>query len=410
MSFVELGLSEAVCSVVSSLNFSEPTPVQKQAIPLALAQHDLIVQAQTGTGKTAAFGLSILESLQSPSGDDVYALIVVPTRELAQQVLDMLNALAKPLGQEAVALYGGVSIEPQKKHLLSKPRIVIGTPGRLLDHLHLGTLTLNALRFFILDEADRMLDMGFSSELKRLMRRLPSSRQTLLFSATYDKPVRDLANQLTHHAKQVTLESEALPTALIEQRLYQVDRKRKREFISYLIGSNNWQQVLVFAKTKQGCEQLCDELKLDGLKAASMHGDKSQGARNRALDDFKQGAVRVLVATDVAARGIDIPQLSPIINYDLPHKIEDYVHRIGRTGRAGEAGLAISIMTPGEEAIIEKIEQQIDQRLAVLFHPGYEPTYDEVAEPNSRRSRGSEKRRMKQRLKIHANRGKNSRR
>ncbi|MFD2177932.1 DEAD/DEAH box helicase [Veronia pacifica] len=390
---------------VERQGYRDPTPVQTKAIPLVLEGKDVMAGAQTGTGKTAAFALPLLHQLLSQSasvdnsGCQTKVLVVTPTRELAQQVFDKFEAYCQGTKITVVALYGGANINPQKKALTMGASIVVGTPGRLLDHIHIGTLDLSAIDTLVLDEADRMLDMGFISDIKRLMKKMPSQRQTLFFSATYPKQVTDLAYRLLDKPERVDIDESNTTATTVEQKVHPVDRKRKRELLSYLIGSKNLQQVLVFAKTRQSTENLAKELNLDGLKADAIHGERTQGARNRALKQFKSGEIRVLVATDVAARGLDIPSLDTVFNFELPHQPEDYVHRIGRTGRAGKSGLAISLVSREEEGMLNAIETLIDQRLPQEWLTGYEPDLQAEFEHKEKRGgRGGEKRRLKRQL------------
>ncbi|MUK27899.1 DEAD/DEAH box helicase [Aliivibrio fischeri] len=418
MSFASLGLTEQILTTVAELGFKEATPVQKQAIPLVLQGHDVLAGAQTGTGKTAAFGLPLIQRLiESPierheESKVVRSLILTPTRELAQQVFDSLVSYTQNTELKVVVAYGGTSINVQKENLLGGADILIATPGRLLDHLHIKTITLNQAEYLVLDEADRMLDMGFIPDIKKILRKMPDERQTLFFSATFSKKVREIAYYMLNKPKEVQVTPTNSTADTVEQMVYPVDKHRKSELLAYLIGSRNWQQVLVFTKTKQGSDELVKELKKDGIKAASINGDKSQGARLRALEEFKTGKVRALIATDVAARGLDIEQLECVINYELPFKAEDYVHRIGRTGRAGHTGKAISLMSMDEEYLLKAIETLLDTRLPQEWLQGYEPDPNApLREDRPRQSRGrsSDKRKMKAKLKIHANRGKNKR-
>ncbi|MUK41378.1 DEAD/DEAH box helicase [Aliivibrio fischeri] len=418
MSFASLGLTEQILTTVAELGFKEATPIQKQAIPLVLQGHDVLAGAQTGTGKTAAFGLPLIQRLiESPierheESKVVRSLILTPTRELAQQVFDSLVSYTQHTELKVVVAYGGTSINVQKENLLGGADILIATPGRLLDHLHIKTITLNQAEYLVLDEADRMLDMGFIPDIKKILRKMPDERQTLFFSATFSKKVREIAYYMLNKPKEVQVTPTNSTAETVEQMVYPVDKHRKSELLAYLIGSRNWQQVLVFTKTKQGSDELVKELKKDGIKAASINGDKSQGARLRALEEFKTGKVRALIATDVAARGIDIEQLECVINYELPFKAEDYVHRIGRTGRAGHTGKAISLMSMDEEYLLKAVETLLDTRLPQEWLQGYEPDPNApLREDRPRQSRGrsSDKRKMKAKLKIHANRGKNKR-
>lgn len=413
--FTQLGLDSSLVAAVERLGFDTPTAIQEQAIPKVLQGVDLLAGAQTGTGKTAAFGLPIIQLLsqaalkRDPQSNDVLALIVVPTRELAQQVYDNLSAYNQTSELHIVTAYGGTSINVQTRHLANGCDILIATPGRLLDHLYCKHIQLKKTRYLVLDEADRMLDMGFMPDIQRILKATNPDRQTLFFSATFDKRIKTLAHKMLNDPQVVQVSPANSTAEKVEQMVYPVDKKRKAELLAYLIGSKNWQQVLVFTKTKQGSDALAKELKLDGIKAASINGDKSQGARQQALDDFKSGKVRALIATDVAARGLDIAQLEQVVNFDLPYKAEDYIHRIGRTGRAGQAGLAVSLMAKDEEYLLEAIERLLDQRLPQEWLAGFEPSLIEEMEPDRaprKKSRSSEKRKMKAKLKIHAGRGK----
>lgn len=445
--FGQLGLSAPLVSAITSLGFSTPTPIQQQAIPVVLKGIDLLASAQTGTGKTAAYGLPILQFLiDNPSSsttsviDDLVtddsvtdekagethltsnrpnhsrkphnycrALILVPTRELAQQVFDDLNRYAINTEVKIVVVYGGTSIKQQQMLLSGGADIVVATPGRLLDHLFTQHLSLKQTEILVLDEADRMLDMGFMPDIERILRRLNQDRQTLFFSATFEKSVKDLAYNMLKSPIEIEVSPNNRPVDSVTQMIYPVDKKRKSELLAYLIGSRNWQQTLVFTKTKQASDALVKELKLDGIKAASINGDKSQGARQKALDDFKSGKIRALIATDIAARGIDVHQLEAVVNYDLPYKAEDYIHRIGRTGRADHQGVAVSFMSRDETYLLEAIENLLELRLPQEWLAGFEPSLvdDSNVEPSAlRQSRSAEKRKLKAKLKIHQHRGK----
>ncbi|MGF1903203.1 DEAD/DEAH box helicase [Aliivibrio sifiae] len=419
MSFASLGLSEQLLNTVSELGFKEATPIQQQAIPLVLQGHDVLAGAQTGTGKTAAFGLPLIQRLienpvsRTQNSKVIRSLILTPTRELAQQVFDSLVSYTKNTEIKVVVAYGGTSINVQKDNLVGGADILVATPGRLLDLVHINTITLNQAEYLVLDEADRMLDMGFIPDIKKILRKMPAEHQTLFFSATFSKKVREIAYYMLHKPKEVQVTPTNSTADTVEQMVYPVDKHRKSELLAYLIGSRNWQQVLVFTKTKQGSDELVKELKKDGIKAASINGDKSQGARLRALEEFKTGKVRALIATDIAARGLDIEQLECVINYELPFKAEDYVHRIGRTGRAGCTGKAISLMSSNEEYLLKAIETLLDVRLPQEWLKGYEPDPNAptIKEDHSRQSRGrsADKRKMKAKMKVHANRGKGKR-
>ncbi|HHP0489499.1 TPA: DEAD/DEAH box helicase [Vibrio harveyi] len=414
VNFADLGIEQPLVETLGGLNIVTPTPVQEKSIPHVLEGKDLLAAAQTGTGKTAAFGLPIIQTVQQQKRNGTpQALILVPTRELAQQVMDNLTQYSANTDLKIVCVYGGTSIGVQKKKLEEGTDILIATPGRLLDHLFNGNVNISKTGILVLDEADRMLDMGFWPDLQRILRRLPQTKQIMLFSATFEKRIKTIAYKLMDSPVEVEVSPANTMAETVKQMVYPVDKKRKRELLAYLIGSRNWQQVLVFTKTKQGSDELAKELKLDGIKAVSINGDKSQGARQRALDEFKEGKVRALIATDVAARGLDIQQLEQVVNFDMPFKAEDYVHRIGRTGRAGKSGLAVSLMSRDEEYLLHAIENLLDQRLPQEWLEGFEPSLIEEIEPerNSgggrRKSRSAEKRKMKAKLAIHKNRGKN---
>lgn len=433
--FHQFGLSDQLVNCVEKLGFSEPTEIQEQAIPVVLEGSDVLAGAQTGTGKTAAFGLPLIQKLVETSADfslvtsststidselnvglkrannvaHVRALILTPTRELAQQVFDNLFAYASGSDVKVVVAYGGTSINVQTANLRKGVDILVATPGRLLDHLFTKNISLARTQYLVFDEADRMLDMGFMPDIQRIMKRMNPDRQTMLFSATFDDKIRALARRLLNDPKEIQVTPQNSTADTVKQIVYPVDKQRKSELLAYLIGSRNWQQVLVFTKTKQGSDALVAELKLDGIKAASINGDKSQGARQKALEDFKNGKIRALIATDVAARGIDIVSLEQVVNYDLPFKAEDYIHRIGRTGRAGQQGFAVSLMSRDQEYLLEAIETLLDSRLPQEWLAGYEPSLQEQSEPDSgnrRKGRSAEKRKMKAKMKIHQHRGK----
>ncbi|MDK9738007.1 DEAD/DEAH box helicase [Vibrio sp. D404a] len=413
--FKQLGLSEQLLSTLETLNFTTPTSVQEQAIPLVLEGKDVLAGAQTGTGKTAAFGLPIIQRLLAsqdnviPNPKLVRALVLVPTRELAQQVFDNITSYAEGTSLKIVVAYGGTSMKVQTDNLRAGADILIATPGRLIDHMFTKNIMLSQTEVLVLDEADRMLDMGFMPDIKRILKRMNEVRQTLFFSATFDTKIKSIAHRMMQSPSEIQVTPTNSTAETVKQMVYPVDKKRKSELLAYLIGSKNWQQVLVFTKTKQGTDALVKELKLDGIKAASINGDKSQGARQKALDDFKSGKVRALIATDVAARGIDIQQLEQVVNYDMPYKAEDYVHRIGRTGRAGNSGLAISLMSHDEAYLLGAIERLLDTRLPQEWLQGFEPSPEQDVTPERSgrsKSRSAEKRKMKAKLKIHQNRGK----
>ncbi|CAM3684977.1 DEAD/DEAH box helicase [Pseudoalteromonas maricaloris] len=401
MTFSELQLHPELLSAITELGFESPTPIQEKSIPLLLSGCDLIASAQTGTGKTAAFMLPILHSMligATQGEKSVRALILTPTRELAQQVAEHTEKLVMNTNLNVVCLYGGANIGPQEKRLRAGVDVVVATPGRLLDHLIKGTLTLKNIQHLVFDEADRMLDMGFMGEIKRIMRTMPLKRQTLLFSATVDDAVLSQVKPWLNDPKRVGVESQNSTASTVTQTFYSVDEDRKRELISHLIGKNNWQQVLVFTRTKNSADSYAKELNKDGLKTAAIHGDKSQGARDKALSQFKSGEIRVLVATDVAARGIDIDSLNYVFNAELPYVAEDYVHRIGRSGRAGQNGQAISLVSIDEQWLLEEIEIFLDERFAPQWLPGYEPDLTKEPKDTRRNSGKSKKQRDKKRI------------
>jgi len=398
MTFKTFTLDAALLNAVSDAAYSQPTEIQTQAIPLILAKHDVMARAQTGTGKTAAFALPILQQVLSQKTDTqkLTALVLTPTRELAQQVYNSFVAYGKHTDIKIGLAYGGVSVKTQAEIIKSGVNILIATPGRLLDHLHTGVLSLVDLEVLVFDEADRMLDMGFKDEINRILMQTPVARQTLLFSATFDKAIYDISKTLLNNAKQIEVENKNSVVNTVEQTIYVVDADRKRELTSYLIGSKNWQQVLVFTRTKKAADDLAKEMCKDGIKTLSIHGDKSQGARDKALLAFKEGKIRALIATDVAARGIDISDLYYVINYELPYQAEDYVHRIGRTARAGKSGVAVSLLSPGEEWLLEAIEELLATKLLQQWLPGYEPDMTKVPSNSTVKGRTQSKKHARQ--------------
>lgn len=393
MTFHNLGLSTDLLRAVADSGYTEPTPIQQQAIPAILLGKDIFASAQTGTGKTAGFTLPLLQILSTTNHNKVHhtpkALILTPTRELAAQVNESVQTYGKYLSLRSAVVYGGVGIKAQIKTLSRGIDIIVATPGRLLDHLGQKTVDLSQIEILVLDECDRMLDMGFIRDIRKILATLPPSRQTLMFSATFSKPIQQLANTLLKSPTQIEVARRNTATNQVEQLVYPVDSKRKRELLSHIIGFHNWQQVLVFTRTKHGANRLAEQLAKDGLKTTAIHGNKSQAARTRALQDFKQGKVRVLVATDVASRGLDIDQLPHVVNFELPHVPEDYVHRIGRTGRAGNVGRAVSLVCSEEYPLLKDIERLLNQTLTKEVIPGYEPTVlveKELEQPKRQRS------------------------
>jgi len=378
MTFRNLGLSTDLLRAVADQGYTEPTPIQQQAIPAILQGQDIFASAQTGTGKTAGFTLPLLQLLGTTNPNKVHrtpkALILTPTRELADQVNDSVKTYGKYLSLRSAVVYGGVGIGPQIQMLRRGVDILVATPGRLLDHLGQKTVDLSQIEILVLDECDRMLDMGFIRDIRKILAILPPSRQTLMFSATFSKPIQQLANTLLKSPTQIEVAPRNTAAEQVEQVVHPVDRDRKRELLSHMIGFHNWKQVLVFTRTKHGANRLAEQLAKDGLKSTAIHGNKSQAARTRALQEFKQGKVRVLVATDVASRGLDIDQLPHVVNFELPNVPEDYVHRIGRTGRAGNVGRAVSLVCEDEYPFLKDIERLLNQTLAKEVIPGYEPT------------------------------------
>jgi ATP-dependent RNA helicase RhlE len=383
MSFNKLGLSAELLRAVNEQGYDKPTPVQQQAIPLILEGRDVLAGAQTGTGKTAGFALPLLQHLQmSPSREHkVRVLVLTPTRELAAQVGESIKTYGQHLPVRSTVIFGGVGINPQISQLRRGVDVVVATPGRLLDHIRQKTADLSNVEILVLDEADRMLDMGFIRDMRKIFAVLPDRRQTLLFSATFSNEIRGLAGELLDDPAQIQVTPKNTAAERVHQVVYPVDRRRKRELLSHRIGLENWRQVLVFTRTKHGANRLAQQLERDGIEAAAIHGNKSQGARTRALGDFKSGKVRVLVATDIAARGLDIDKLPHVVNYELPNVPEDYVHRIGRTARAGQAGHAISLVCVDEHKLLRDIERLLKQKIEQQIIPGYEPDPSIKPEP-----------------------------
>ena len=397
MSFTSLALDPTLIKALEESGYQKPTPIQREAIPAILSKRDIMAGAQTGTGKTAAFALPILQGLLLKTNkQSIRALVLTPTRELAQQVFKSIETYGKYTSVKTAIAYGGVSINPQIEVLKAGADILVATPGRLLDHLINASLSLDDLEYLVFDEADRMLDMGFKDEINNILKRIQSKPQTLLFSATFDDAIFKLSKTLLNDPKLIEVSERNTAASQVEQIVYTVDANRKRELTSFLIGSKNWQQVLIFTRTKQGADELAKEMCKDGLKTQSIHGDKSQGARDKALSEFKAGKVRALVATDVAARGIDIIDLHYVINYELPYVAEDYIHRIGRTGRAGKAGLAVSLMSPDEEWLLKAVEEVLDTHLLQQWLPGYEPDLTKKTKFEQRSNSGANKKRARQ--------------
>ena len=396
MSFSDLGLSDAIVRAVAETGYTAPTPIQSQAIPAVLNGGDLLAGAQTGTGKTAGFTLPVLHRLSTDafgsklanntSPRPIRALILTPTRELAAQVEESVKTYGKYTKLNSAVIFGGVSINPQIKLLKHGVDILVATPGRLLDHMQQGTVNLDKIEILILDEADRMLDMGFIRDIRKVLAALPPKRQNLLFSATFSDEIKALADGLLDSPATIEVARRNSTVEIISQKIHPVDRDKKHPMLSHLIRTHGWTQVLVFTRTKHGANKLVEQLGRDGVKAMAIHGNKSQTARTRALAEFKDGSLQCLVATDIAARGIDIDQLPHVVNYDLPNVPEDYVHRIGRTGRAGAKGEAVSLVCVDEHAMLRDIERLIKQTLPREVIAGFEPDPNAKAQPIQLRS------------------------
>jgi ATP-dependent RNA helicase RhlE len=393
MSFASLGLSEALAGAVEAAGYAQPTPVQQRAIPAVLQGRDLMVAAQTGTGKTAGFALPILERLFPGGHPDrehrhgpkqPRVLVLTPTRELAAQVHDSFKIYARDLKFVSACIFGGVGMNPQVQALAKGVDVLVACPGRLLDLAGQGSVDLSRVEILVLDEADRMLDMGFIHDVKKVLARLPAQRQNLLFSATFSKDIIALANKLLHDPERIEVTPPNTTVERIEQRVFRIPATHKRALLAHLITLGAWEQVLVFTRTKHGANRLAEYLDKHGLPAAAIHGNKSQNARTKALADFKANQVRILVATDIAARGLDIDQLPHVVNYELPNVEEDYVHRIGRTGRAGRSGEAISLVAPDEEKLLKAIERMTKQQIPAGDMQGFDPASVEVEKPEAR--------------------------
>ena len=379
MNFDNLGLSPDLAKAVNDRGYSQPTPIQIKSIPLVLDGRDVLAAAQTGTGKTAAFVLPILQRLAFVGlarRKQVRTLVLTPTRELASQVHESVEAYGQYLDLRSAVVFGGVRAEPQIAALERGVDTLVATPGRLLDLAQRGAVDFSALEVLVLDEADRMLDMGFIHDIRRIVEQLPKNRQTLMFSATFSKEIRSLASQYLVDPVSVEVAPANSTTELVDQMAYPVDRNRKTDLLIHLLNERQWSQVLVFCRTKHGANRLCKQLEQNGIRSAAIHGNKSQAARTKALAGFKQGKIRVLVATDIAARGLDIEQLPQVVNFDLPNVPEDYVHRIGRTGRAGLSGKAISLVSADEIKQLADIEQVINRHLQREYWPGFEPVHE----------------------------------
>ena len=393
MSFDQLGLRAELLAAIAAQGYSEPTAIQSQAIPVVLQGRDILAGAQTGTGKTAGFTLPLLQLLsnrgQRSQGPKPRALVLTPTRELAAQVGESVENYGKGLPLCSQVIFGGVNINPQIQRLRRGVDILVATPGRLLDHAGQRTLDLSGVEILVLDEADRMLDMGFIHDIRRVLKLLPAKRQNLLFSATYSDEIKRLSDGILHNPVEVEVARRNTAAELVSQLVYPVAQTQKRALLSQLIGEGNWSQVLVFTRTKHGANRLAKQLESDGISAAAIHGNKSQNARTAALADFKAGKVRTLVATDIAARGIDIDKLPHVVNFELPNVSEDYVHRIGRTGRAGAEGQAISLVSAEENKLLKGIERLLKRKIPAEYLDGFrQETAAELAAKPASEPRG----------------------
>lgn len=387
MSFKSLGLSDALLKAVEKQGYTEPSPIQKKAIPLILEGKDVLASAQTGTGKTAGFTLPMLQLLDATRKDKfrpIRALVLTPTRELAAQVYDSVRNYGTYLNMKSTVVFGGVNAKPQIATIRQGVDVLVATPGRLLDLENQKALSLNRVEILVLDEADRMLDMGFLRDIKKIMSLMPAKRQNLLFSATFSKEIKELAAGILRNPVLVEATPQNSTAENVSQKVYRVDKGKKTDLISKLISDGNWKQVLIFTRTKHGANKLTEKLVKANISAAAIHGNKSQGARTKALAGFKNNDVRVLVATDIAARGLDIPLLPHVINFELPNVPEDYIHRIGRTGRAGADGEAISLVCIEEMEYVREIEKLLGQKLPIEIMEGFEPqNNDEPGKSNS---------------------------
>ncbi len=388
MSFQSLGLKPELLRAIEERGYTVPTPVQAKAIPEVLAGRDLLAGAQTGTGKTAGFTLPILQLLTAPGAVQLRTprvLVLVPTRELAAQVAESVKTYGKYLPISTTVVFGGVGFNPQAESLRRGTDIVVATPGRLLDHVQQRTIDLSKIQILVLDEADRMLDMGFIRDIRRILKLLPPKRQNMMFSATYSDDIRELAGGLLHNPVSIEVARRNAPIELVTQHVHEIRKEDKRRLLSHLIRNSDWGQVLVFTRTKHGANRLTKQLEDDGINASAIHGNKSQSARTKALGDFKEGRITALVATEVAARGLDINQLACVVNYELPNVPEDYVHRIGRTGRAGATGVAISLVAGEERGLLKDIERLLGRpilkaQLPAISEPPVRPNRPAVTE------------------------------
>jgi ATP-dependent RNA helicase RhlE len=393
MSFADLGLKPELLRAVAEKGYDTPTLIQSKAIPAVLARHDVLAQAQTGTGKTAGFVLPILQHLAAPAGRSPRALVLTPTRELAAQVAESARSYGKYVGLRTQVVFGGVSINPQITGLRNGCDLLVATPGRLLDLAEQGAVQLRDVQYFVLDEADRMLDMGFIHDIRRVIKMLPAERQNMMFSATYTDDIRSLAARILRNPQTIEVAPRNAAADGVEQHVYRVSKDHKRHLLAHLIDDGGWHQVLVFTRTKHGANRLAKQLESSGIRTAAIHGNKSQAQRIRALADFKANKVTALVATEVASRGLDIKELPQVVNYELPNVPEDYVHRIGRTARAGATGRAVSLVSPDEGSLLRDIERLLKRSLPVSALPAYEVRETQVVahEPDRRLTHSSDR-------------------
>ncbi|MDC7226732.1 MAG: DEAD/DEAH box helicase [Spirochaetales bacterium] len=395
MKFELLGLNPEILKAVTEKGYKKATPIQEKAVPAILAGRDVLGGAQTGTGKTAAFALPILNKLNEAgkSSGCPRALVLAPTRELADQVCESFIAYGKFLDLKSIRIFGGVKINPQITNLKIGTDIVVATPGRLLDHINQNTIDLSQIEILVLDEADRMLDMGFIRDIKKIIKALPRHRQNLLFSATYGKDIKQLSADVLRNPVSVEVTKRNTAAEKVEQIIYRIEKGQKRYLLAHLIREENWYQVLVFVRTKHGANRLAKQLDKDGIPANAIHSDKSQAARTRAMNSFRKGDLQVLVATDVAARGIDLQDLTHVVNFELPQVPEDYVHRIGRTGRAGKSGTAVTLIAPEDRSQLQKVEKilkySIPEGHVIGFKPVYDPTAKKTTAPKKSSKRPS---------------------
>ncbi len=414
MTFKELGLQENIVKAITEKGYTNPSPIQEKAIPIVLKGHDLLASAQTGTGKTAGFTLPMLQLLaesKHPKYRPIRSLILTPTRELAAQIYDNIKEYSKYLDIKTAVIFGGVKAASQIKTLKQGVDILVATPGRLLDLESQHKLSLKRVQFLVLDEADRMLDMGFQRDINKILALLPKDRQNLLFSATFSKEIKQLAGKFLHQPKMVKAERENTTVDKIVQKAYRTDKSKKTDLIIKLIKDGNWKQVLVFTRTKHGANKLVKKMLAKSIQASAIHGNKSQGARTKALKGFKDGSVQTLVATDIAARGLDIPLLPHVINFELPNVSEDYVHRIGRTGRAGANGEAISLVSSDELEHLRNIEKLIGEKINLQIVMDFEPSKEipENEKPKTKAQKADAiKQRQQQRRKRMDKRNNNS--